>query len=134
MADAPSSGSITRLVRGQLISQHYLTHQLLNRDDWKAVGEDPRATEIETLFEKVRAQLSKNKPTSKGSNEDAVRDQFLNRVFDDLPFVVGNAVELVNQVVDLVVSCPTKRKTSPWELIGNRISGTRDKQSSTGKP
>ncbi|MBZ5516833.1 MAG: N-6 DNA methylase [Acidobacteriia bacterium] len=84
MADAPISDSITRLVRGQLISQHYLTHQLLERDDWKSVAEDQRATEIETLFQKVKPQLSKNKPASKGSNEDAVRDQFLNRVFDIL--------------------------------------------------
>jgi hypothetical protein len=84
MAEAPTSDSITMLVRGQLISQHYLTHQLPERDDWKSVGEDQRAIEIETLFQKVKPQLSKNKPASKGSNEDAVRDQFLNRVFDIL--------------------------------------------------
>jgi len=84
MARAPTSDSITRLVRGQLVSQHYLTHQLLERDDWKSVGEDQLAIEIETLFHKVKPQLSKNKPASKGSNEDAVRDQFLNRVFDIL--------------------------------------------------
>jgi hypothetical protein len=84
MADAPTSDSITRLLCGQLISQHYLTHQLVERDDWKAVGEDPRAAQIETLFEKAKPQLSKNKPASKGSNEDAVRDQFLNPVFDIL--------------------------------------------------
>src|SRR3989442_2366228 len=84
MVETPTSDSITNLIRGQLISQHYLAHQLLDRDDWKAVGEDPHATEIETLFEKVKTQLSKNKAVSKGSNEDAVRDQFLNRVFDIL--------------------------------------------------
>src|SRR5690242_5453064 len=84
MGDAPTSESIIRLVRGQLISHHYLTHQLLDRDDWKLVSEDQRAAEIETLFQKVKPQLSKNKPTSKGSNEDAVRDQFLNLVFEFL--------------------------------------------------
>jgi len=84
MADVPTSDSIPRLVRGQLISQHYLTHQLLERDDWKSIAEDQRATEIEALFQKVKPQLSKNRPATKGSNEDAVRDQFLNRVFDIL--------------------------------------------------
>jgi hypothetical protein len=84
MAQAPTSDSITLLVGGQLISQHYLTQQLLQRDDWKSVGEDQRAIEVEALFEKVKPQLAKNKPASKGSNEDAVRDQFLNRVFDIL--------------------------------------------------
>ena len=71
-------------IRGQLLSEHYLTSQLVNRDDWKAADQEPRAAEIEKLFEKVKPQLSKNKLTSKGSNEDAVRDQFLNRVFDIL--------------------------------------------------
>jgi hypothetical protein len=84
MAGASTNGSIIGLIRGKLISQHYLTHQLPSRDDWKTVAEGPRATEIETLFEKVRPQLSKNKPASKGSNEDAVRGHLLNYVFDVL--------------------------------------------------
>jgi len=84
MAEASTTDLTLGLIRGQLISQHYVTHQLLSRDDWKTVAEDPRANEIETLFEKVKPQLSKNKPASKGSNEDAVRDQFLNRLFDIL--------------------------------------------------
>jgi len=84
MPDALFTDSIIRLIRGKLISQHYLAHQLINRDDWMTIAEDPRSVEIETLFERVKAQLSKNKPASKGSNEDAVRDQFLNRVFDIL--------------------------------------------------
>jgi hypothetical protein len=50
MADAPTSDSITGLIGGQLISQHYLTHQLPERDDWKSVGEDQRANEIEGLY------------------------------------------------------------------------------------
>ena len=60
MAHGPTSDSITGLIRGQLISQHYLTHQLADRDDWKSVGEDQRAIEIETLFQKVKPQLAKN--------------------------------------------------------------------------
>jgi hypothetical protein len=68
-------------IRGQLISQHYLAHQLVHREDWKAIIEEPRAAEIEELFEKVKSQLSKNKPGSKGSNEDAVRDLLLNPIF-----------------------------------------------------
>lgn len=67
-------------VRGQLISQHYLAHQLVNRPDWNTATEDPRAAEIEGLFEKVKPQLSKNKPNSKGSNEGAVRDLLLNPI------------------------------------------------------
>jgi type I restriction-modification system DNA methylase subunit len=84
MADLSTNDSIIGLIRGKLISQHYLTHQLSSRDDWKTLGEDPRAAEIEAIFENVKRQLSKNKPASKGSNEDAVRDQFLNRAFDIL--------------------------------------------------
>src|SRR5208282_3312150 len=84
MADAPITDPFIGLIHGKLVSQHYLTHQLPNRDDWKTVVEDPRAAKIEALFEKVKPQLSKNKPASKGSNEDAVRDQFLNLVFEIL--------------------------------------------------
>jgi hypothetical protein len=84
MLYTPAADTITGLIRGQLISQHYLSHQLSDRDDWQEVGEDARASEIERLFEKVRPQLSKNKPNSKGSNEDAVRDHFLNPVFEIL--------------------------------------------------
>ena len=72
------------LIRGQLLSQHYLSTQLVNRDDWNEVQTDERAARIEKLFEQVKPQLSKNTPASKGSNEDAVRDLFLNRVFDVL--------------------------------------------------
>src|ERR1700688_4503989 len=68
-------------IRGQLISQHYLAHQLVNREDWKTATDDPCAAEIEGLFEKVKPQLSKNKPSSKGSNEDAVRDLLINPIF-----------------------------------------------------
>lgn len=68
-------------IRGQLVSQHYLAHQLVHREDWEVAFNDPRAAEIEALFEKVKSQLSKNKPSSKGSNEDPVRDLLLNPIF-----------------------------------------------------
>ncbi|HEV2378927.1 MAG TPA: hypothetical protein VG206_03915 [Terriglobia bacterium] len=65
-------------VRGQLISQHYLTHQLVNRDDWKTLAGDPRVAQIEQLFERAKPSLARNQPGGKGSNESAVRDFLLN--------------------------------------------------------
>jgi len=117
MADAQISDSILRLIRGQLISQHYLTHQLLNRDDWKAVREDPRATQIETLFQKVKPQLSKNKPASKGSNEDAVRDQFLNRVFDILGLPWSPSVRHFDKELDYALFPDPETLTKAQSLI-----------------
>ncbi len=84
MVETNASDAILGTIRGQLLSEHYLSSQLVNRDDWKARKDDARADQIEKLFEKVKPPLSKNKPASKGSNEDAVRDQLLNRAFDIL--------------------------------------------------
>jgi len=56
-------------VSGQLISGHYLTHQLVDRADWKALPGDTRIAKIEQLFERVKPRLAKNQPSSKGSNE-----------------------------------------------------------------
>lgn len=78
------SSSILSNIRGELLSEHYLRTQLAARDDWKNLGDDPRATQIEALFEKVKPQLAKNKPDSKGSNESAVRDHLLNPAFEIL--------------------------------------------------
>jgi len=100
MPDVSTSDSIIGLIRGKLISQHYLTHQLSSRDDWKSLGDGPCAAQIEALFEKVSPQLSKNKPTSKGSNEDAVRDQFLNRVFDILGLPWSPSVRQLGKEID----------------------------------
>jgi len=100
MPDASTSDSIIGLIHGKLISQHYLTHQLSSRDDWKSLGEGPCAAQIEALFENVKPQLSKNKPTSKGSNEDAVRDQFLNRVFDILGLPWSPSVRQLGKELD----------------------------------
>jgi len=100
MPDVSTSDSIIGLIRGKLISQHYLTHQLSIRDDWKSLGEGPCAAQIEVLFETVKPQLSKNKPTSKGSNEDAVRDQFLNRVFDILGLPWSPSVRQLGKEID----------------------------------
>ena len=119
MADAPTSDSITRLLCGQLISQHYLTHQLLERDDWKAVGEDPRAAEIEALFEKVKPQLSKNKPASKGSNEDAVRDQFLNPVFDILLLPWSPSVRHFDKELDYALFPDSETLAKAQSLIND---------------
>lgn len=119
MADAPTSDSIIRLIRGQLISQHYLTHQLLDRDDWKAAGEDPRATEIETLFEKIKPQLSKNKPASKGSNEDAVRDQFLNHVFDILRLPWSPSVRHFDKELDYALFPDSETFAKAQSLIND---------------
>src|SRR6516164_9661869 len=71
-------------VSGQLISGHYLTHQLVDRADWKALPGDTRIAKIEQLFERVKPRLAKNQPSSKGSNESAVRDFLLNPTFDIL--------------------------------------------------
>ena len=71
-------------VGGQLISGHYLTHQLVDRADWKALPGDTRIAKIEQLFERVKPRLAKNQPSSKGSNESAVRDFLLNPTFDIL--------------------------------------------------
>jgi hypothetical protein len=119
MADAPISDSITKLLCGQLISQHYLAHQLLERDDWKAVGEDPRATEIETLFERVKPQLSKNKPATKGSNEDAVRDQFLNPVFDILRLPWSPSVRHFDKELDYALFPDSEALAKAQSLIND---------------
>lgn len=117
MADAPTSDSIIRLIRGQLISQHYLAHQLLERDDWKSVAEDQRATEIESLFQKVKPQLSKNKPASKGSNEDAVRDQFLNHVFDILGLPWSPSVRHFDKELDYALFPDSETLAKAQSLI-----------------
>lgn len=84
MIQSPAPNAVSVILSGQLLSEHYLNTQLINRDDWKAAVADERAAEIEKLFERVKSQLSKNSAASKGSNEDAVRGLFLNRVFDAL--------------------------------------------------
>jgi hypothetical protein len=119
MADAVIADSIIGLIRGKLISQHYITHQLLNREDWKTVGEDPRATQIETLFEKVKPQLSKNKPASKGSNEDAVRDQFLNRVFDILGLPWSPSIQHFGKELDYALFRDQEALAKAQSLINN---------------
>jgi hypothetical protein len=72
------------LIRGQLLSEHYLNNQLVIREDWCEQDNDLRLQALEKVFEEVRPQLQKNKPKSKGSNEDAVRDLFLNPTFQIL--------------------------------------------------
>jgi hypothetical protein len=84
MTQSTTPNPLLTAIHGQLLSEHYLKTQLVNRDDWKTAAADERVAEIEKLFERVKLQLSKNGPASKGSNEDAVRDLFLNRVFDIL--------------------------------------------------
>jgi hypothetical protein len=58
MAETDSASMPTGTVRGQLISPHYLAHQLVNRAEWKTLATDPRATQIEQLFERVKATNS----------------------------------------------------------------------------
>jgi hypothetical protein len=103
MPETHQPGTVLGLVRGQLISEHYLTHQLPNRDDWNVLDEDSRAAQVEKLFEKVKPQLSKNQPASKGSNEDAVRDIFLNRVFDILGLPWSPSVRYFDKELDYVI-------------------------------
>ena len=117
MEHFPTSDSITALVHGQLISQHYLTQQLLQRDDWKSVGEDQRAIEIEALFEKVKSQLAKNKPASKGSNEDAVRDQLLNRVFDILGLPWSPSIQHFGKELDYALFKNQETLPKPKPLL-----------------
>ncbi len=92
--------SVLLAIHGQLLSEHYLSTQLVNRDDWKTAAEDERAVEIEKLFEKVKPQLSKHGTASKGSNEDAVRDLFLNRVFDALGLPWSPSVQHFDKELD----------------------------------
>ena len=68
-AKAKASDSVLALVNGRLISAHYLTTQLPRRDDWATLLDDVRAAQIEKVYEKAKPRLSKNKPSSKGSNE-----------------------------------------------------------------
>ena len=105
MANSAVTDSIIGLIRGKLISQHYLTNQLPSRDDWKTAGGGARATEIEVLFERVRPQLSKNKPASKGSNEDAVRGHLLNYVFEILGLRWSPGVHYFLGQLDYVLGC-----------------------------
>jgi hypothetical protein len=84
MGEVATADSVLAAVRGQLISQHYLAHQLVNREDWKALASDPRAAQMEHLFQEAKPTLATNKPGSKGSNEDAVRGHLLNPAFEIL--------------------------------------------------
>jgi len=84
MAEGGPPDPILGALRGQLIPQHYLTHQFVSRDDWVSLADDPRPSLIGKLFEKVNPQLAKNKPESKGSNQNAVRDHLLNPIFKTL--------------------------------------------------
>jgi hypothetical protein len=86
--------------RGQLISQHYLQTQLPKWDDWAAVQHDPRVLRIEELYDKVRPILIKNKPNSKGSNEQAVRDLLLNPVLEILGLPWSPAVQHFGKQLD----------------------------------
>lgn len=68
MEDAPTCEALLGAVRGQLLSRHYLAHHLVNREDSKALATDPRAPQLEQLFDRVKPSLATNKPGSKGSN------------------------------------------------------------------
>jgi len=100
MAQTDPPDCILATARGQLISQHYLTTQLVNRADWPSLESDPRPAQIEALFEKVKPQLAKNKPESKGSNEDAVRDHLLNPVFKILGLPWSPSVQYFAKELD----------------------------------
>jgi hypothetical protein len=100
MAQTDPPDSILATVRGQLISPHYLANQLVNRADWPSLESDPRPAQIEALFEKVKPQLAKNKPESKGSNEDAVRDHLLNPVFKILGLPWSPSVQYFAKELD----------------------------------
>jgi len=100
MAQTDPPDSILATVRGQLISQHYLTTQLVNRADWTSLESDPRPAQIEALFEKVKPQLAKDKPESKGSNEDAVRDHLLNPIFKILGLPWSPSVQYFAKELD----------------------------------
>lgn len=117
MGNAPTTETTKNLLRRRLISEHYVTHQLLAREDWKTVGEDPRANEIEALFEKVKPQLSKNKPASKGSNEDAVRDLFLNHVFEVLGLPWSPSVHHFGKELDYALFTDQETLASAQTLI-----------------
>lgn len=106
------------VIRGQLLSEHYLTTQLVNRGDWKAV-EDSRSVEIEKLFERVKPQLSKNEPASKGSNEHAVRDFFLNRVFDILGLPWSPSVQHFDKQLDYALFENQETLARAQTLISN---------------
>jgi hypothetical protein len=84
MVETTPADSIAGTVRGELIPQHYLIHYLETRHDWKTFANDPRGTQIEQLFDKVRPSLATDKPGSKGSNEDAVRGYLLNSALEIL--------------------------------------------------
>ncbi len=74
---------------------------------------------IETLFRTVRAQLSKNKPASKGSNEDAVRDQSLNRVFDILGLPWSPSVRYFEKELDYALFQDQATLTKAQSLIND---------------
>jgi len=102
-AKAKASDSVLALVNGRLISAHYLTTQLPRRDDWATLLDDVRAAQIEKVYEKAKPRLSKNKPSSKGSNEEAVRDLLLNHVFKILGLPWSPAVHYFGKQLDYVL-------------------------------
>jgi len=127
MPDPLFTGAVIGMIGGKLISQHYLGNRLLQRDDWKALGEDPRAGEIETLFGRVKPQFSKSKPASKGSNEDAVRDLLLNRVFDSLSLPWSPSVRHFDKELDyaLFPDQPTPAKAQSLITDGKELEALK---------
>jgi hypothetical protein len=83
MAD-PNKPSAMSLVRGQLISVHFLDTQIASRDDWKQISDDHRVAEVQRVYENAKPHLQKNRRGTKGSNEEAVRDLLINPIFEIL--------------------------------------------------
>ncbi|MFB3923863.1 MAG: hypothetical protein ACE145_19240 [Terriglobia bacterium] len=89
------------------------------RDDWRALGDDPRASQIESLFAKVKPKLEKDRPTSKGSNEQLVRDLLLNPLFAILGLPWSPAVFYFGKQLDYALLADEATSAKAQELIND---------------
>lgn len=106
-------------LRGELIAQHYLRTKLLRRTDWMESQADPRANEIEQLFEQVRSVLQRDKPNSKGSNEYAVRDLLINPIFEILGLPWSPAVQHFGKQLDYALYENKQKFEIAQSLVNN---------------
>jgi len=122
-----SNAGLHLAIGGQLISPHYLRTQLPKRDDWNIVSDDSRASEVQNLYERVRAVLTTNKPQSKGSNEEAVRDLLLNPVFKILGLQWSPGVHHFGKQLDYALYEDRQSFEKAQTLItdGNEIEALR---------
>lgn len=123
----PNELSIGFAICGNLLSPHYLKNWVTKHDDWITSQNDPRATQIQALYEKCRPLLAKNKPQTKGSNEQAVRDHLLNPIFEILGLPWSPAVHHFGKQLDYALYDTQQSRDHAQSLIteGREVEAMR---------